>query len=37
MFQKGMVYKDVLLIGGENQPTKDDFNKVFPDIRVMPG
>lgn len=37
VFHKGMVYKDALLIGRENQPTIEDFRKAFPDIREMRG
>ena len=37
VYQRGLTYQDVLLIGGENQPTVEDFRKAFPDIREWPG
>jgi hypothetical protein len=33
MFDKGDVYRPHLLVGGENQPTWDDFNIAFTGIR----
>jgi hypothetical protein len=33
MFEHGIVYKPHLLVGGENQPTWDDFNMAFTGIR----
>lgn len=33
MFERGDVYKPHLLVGGENQPTWDDFNMAFTGIQ----
>jgi hypothetical protein len=35
MFESGTVYKPHLLVGGENQPSWDDFNMAFTGIRFL--
>lgn len=35
LFDKGSVFKERLLVGGDNQPTWEDFNRAFPQVSFI--